>query len=120
MIMLSNILQLVLVLVIFIAVLAVTYYVTKWIGKSGMIQNQSFNIRVVETFKIAQNKYIQIIQLGDKYYAISITKDNVTFLTALEEEQLDFTKMENQSTTLPFKDLLDKFSKNKTKNNLEK
>lgn len=118
--MLSNILQLVLVIVIFIAVLAVTYYVTKWIGKSGMIQTQSSNIRVIETFKIAQNKYIQIIQLGSKYYAISVTKDNISFLTALEEEQLDFEKLENKSSTLSFKDLLDKFSKNKTKNDLEK
>ena len=44
--MLENILQLTAVVVVFILVLAGTYYVTKWIAKSGMIQSQSRNIKV--------------------------------------------------------------------------
>ena len=50
--MLENILQLTAVVVVFVLVLAGTYYVTKWIAKSGMIQSQSRNIKVIETFKI--------------------------------------------------------------------
>ena len=94
--------------------LAATYYVTKWIGRSGVIQTQSKNIKVIETFKIAQNKYIQIIQLGDRYYSIAVT-NHITFLTALEEEQLDLTSKDKEVTVLPFRDMLDRLNKRQKK-----
>lgn len=109
--MLSNILQLLAVIVVFVLVLAATYYATKWIAKSGAIQSQSANIRVIETFKIAPNKYIQIIQLGTRYYSIGVTKDNITFLTSLEEEQLDFSgKKDPADGQLPFKEILNRLN----------
>ena len=98
--------------IVFIIVLAATYYFTKWIAKSGMMQSQSKNIKVKETFKIATGKYIQIIQLGTKYYAIGVTKDDITFLAQLEEEQLDFSPDLSGDTKVSFKELFDKFSKN--------
>lgn len=111
----QNVLELIAVLIVFIFVLAATYYVTKWIGKSGVVQMQSNNIKVIETFKIAQNKYIQIIQLGDKYYSIAVTKDNITFLAALDEEQLDLTKKDKEVTVLPFRDILNRLDKRQKK-----
>ena len=54
----SNILQLLGVIIVFLLVLAATYYITKWIAKSGVVQPQSKNIKVIETFKIAPNTYI--------------------------------------------------------------
>lgn len=100
------------VVVVFVVVLVITYYTTKWIAKSGAIQSQSANIKVIETFKIAPNKYIQIIQLGSKYYSIGVTKENITFLTPLDEEQLDFTEKASYQQ-IPFKDMLSKFAKAK-------
>ncbi|MCH5251973.1 MAG: flagellar biosynthetic protein FliO [Lachnospiraceae bacterium] len=111
--MLSNVLQLIAVVIVFVLVLVVTYYATKWIAKTGAIQAQSANIKVIETFKIAPNKYIQIIKLGTKYYSIGVTKENITFLAPLEEEQLDFTERGNnqQQVVVPFKDMLGKIIK---------
>ena len=111
--MLSNIIQLVVILIIFILVLVATYFTTRWIGKSGAIQSSSPNIRVRETFKIAPNKYIQIIELGDKYYAIGVSKDNITFLTELSEEQLDLTPVDVSKTSGSFKDFFEKVRKEK-------
>jgi len=110
---LDNVLQLCAILIVFVLVLAATYYVTKWIGKSGAIQMQSQNIKVIETFKIAPNKYIQIIQLGSQYYSIGITKENITFLTPLTEEQLDLSRKEKEGST-DFRELLTRFTKANT------
>lgn len=118
--MLGNALQLCAVLIVFILVLAATYYVTKWVAKSGAIQPHSKNIKVIETFKIAPNKYIQIIQLGDQFYSIGVTKENITFLTPLTEEQLDFTEKENSSHTMNFRDVLNRFTKADSNNKKEK
>ncbi len=112
----GNVLQLLAVIFVFVIVLAGTYYVTKWIAKSGVIQSQSRNIKVIETFKITTGKYIQIIKLGTKYYAIGVTKDQITFLTPLEEEQLDFSPDLSDGSKVSFRELLDKFSKNKKQN----
>lgn len=87
--MLNNILQLIATLFVFVLVLALTYFVTKWIAKSGAMQSHAKNIKVIETYKIAPSKYIQIIQIGKKQYAIGVTKEQITFLSELEEDQLE-------------------------------
>ena len=97
-------------------ILVGTYYATKWIAKSGMIQSQSPNIKVIETFKVTTGKYIQIIKLGAKYYAIGVTKDNITFLTPLDEDQLDFSPDISGSPKVSYKELFDKFSKKNKEN----
>ena len=110
--MLSNVIQLVVILVIFVFVLVATYFTTRWIGKSGALQSNSPNIHVKETFKIAPNKYIQIVMLGDQYYAIGVSKDNITFLTALSKDQLDLTPVDKEHGAASFKDMMNRFRKN--------
>ncbi len=80
--------QLISVLLIFLFVLAVTYLTTRWIGKyqQGMLQNKNF--QVIETFRVSNNKFIQIIQVGKKYLVISVCKDVVNILTELAEDEL--------------------------------
>ena len=109
--MLSNIIQLVVIIIVFIIVLIATYFTTRWIGKSGSIQAHSPNIRVKETFKIAPNRYIQIIELGDQYYAIGVSKDNITFLTELSKDQLDLTPTQTDQGTASFKDIMSRIRK---------
>ena len=58
-------------------------------AKSGAMQYRAKNIKVIETYKIAPSKYIQIIQIGKKQYAIGVTKEQITFLSELEEDQLE-------------------------------
>lgn len=111
----DNILQLLAVIVIFVIILFATYYVTKWIAKSGVMQSRAKNIKVIETFKIAPNKYIQIIRLGSKYCAIGISKENISFLVDLEEGQLDLSGMSNQEQQASFQELLQRFGRNRKK-----
>lgn len=105
--MLHSFLQLFGAIIVFVLVLFATYYVTKWMAKSGVITPKSKNIKVIETFKIAPNKYIQIIQLGNKYYSIGVTKDNISFLSELDESQLDLS-LDDMDATMSFKDAFKK------------
>ena len=68
--------QLIGVLLIFVFVLAITYYVTKWIAGYQKQHNFQKNMRVVETMKLTTNKYIQIIEVGETYLVIGIGKDD--------------------------------------------
>ena len=95
----ENIFQLIIVLFCFLIVLALTYYVTRWIA--GYQKSQSIS------------KYIQLIQAGkDTYYVIAIGKDEITVLGQLSGEQLK--EMPSQNMTIPtakgdFADALQKF-----------
>lgn len=111
--MLGNVLQLLAVIIAVVVVLFATYYFTKWFAKSGMVQSSSRNIKVIETFKIAPDKYVQIIKIGSRYYSIGVAKEQITFLTVLEEEQLDLSDAPPEQQ-VPFADFLKKIAgKNK-------
>lgn len=76
------------VLLVFLFVLVITYVTTKWIARyqQGMVKNR--NVQIVETFRVTNNKYIQIIQIGKKYLAVSVCKDTMNTLVELTEEDL--------------------------------
>lgn len=88
--------QLIGVLFIFLFVLVITYFTTKWIAgyQKGAMYNK--NIKVIETFRVNNNKFIQIIQIGEKYLAISVCKDTINVLTELTEEQLTWRPSEEE------------------------
>lgn len=95
--------QFIAVLVIFVLVLGVTAAVTKWIAKYQKQQNVNCNIEVIETTRIAANKYIQIVRVGELYVALALCKDTVTTLCEIPAQQL---KEKPETKTLRFEELL--------------
>ncbi len=84
----NNILQFLTVAVIFILVLVLTAVTTKWIARYQKGQIGCRNIEVIETYRITNNKYIQVVRIGETYLAIAIGKDTVTMLKEIPKEQI--------------------------------
>lgn len=105
--------QFITVLVVFVLVLGVTALVTRWIANYQKQQNVNVNVEVIETARISNNKYIQIVRLGETYVAIAVCKDTVTQLCEIPEEQLRKSKSGQGSIlrSASFKELLDRASK---------
>lgn len=108
----DSFLDLITVLLIFVFVIAITLFTTKYVANYQKVQNAGKNIEVLETYKIAQTKYIQIVKVGAKYVAIAVSKDTVTLLTKLEEGQIAFP--ESQGEGKSFKEILASLKKTKT------
>lgn len=104
------------VLILFVLVLAITYFATRWMAGYQKSRVSGSNIEVVETMSLAGNKYLQIIRVGQKYLAVAICKDTVTMLTEIPEQDLVFSDG-SVSKAMSFKDILDKVQK---RNILEK
>jgi len=102
----SSIAQFFTVILLFILVLGLTYFVSRWIAGYEKSHYQGKNIEVVETYRISQNKYIQIIRLGSKYVAIAVSKDSVEKLCMLSDEDVKDMQEEVKNTT-SFKDIID-------------
>ena len=94
------------VLLIFIGVLALTYFTTRWIATYQKSKMMSGNINVIETFRITTNKYIQIVRVGGHYYAIAIGKDTITMLGELQEDEIHIDENDGLPK-MDFKQLLD-------------
>ena len=97
---LDSFVQLITVLVIFIFVLIITYFTTRWMA--GIQKGRSFNknLRIIETISAGNNKMISIVQAGEKYLVVSIGKDEVHYLTELKQEELkdlSFMNPDNQN-----------------------
>jgi flagellar protein FliO/FliZ len=97
--------------IVFIIVLVLALYTTKWIAKIQKKQAYNKNIEVIETYKITTNKYIQVIKIGEKYLAIAVAKDTITMLTEIDKEQIDLTY--SGETNQNFSEILAKIKERK-------
>jgi len=94
------------VLIIFAFVLGLTWFVTRWIANYEKGRSFGKNVEVMEAFRIAPNKYVQIIRIGKKYVAVAVSKDAVTMLTEIPEEQLQLPEAAAEKTQKSFREIL--------------
>ena len=99
--------QLIVLILLFIFVLFLAYIAARVAGgfQSNIINKKS-NVKVIEVFHLSNNKYIEIVKIGEHYLALAVCKDNVTLLTELNEHEV-----REQVTTMEpinFKNILDK------------
>ena len=98
------------VLLLFVFVLAVTAFVTKWIGGYQKGKSAGANMELVDALRLSNNKYIQIVKIGRKYLALAVCKDTVTMLSEIPEEDLSFPEGSDGSA-FSFRDVLSKIQK---------
>lgn len=108
----GNIFQLIGLIIVFILILCATYYTSRWIGKSNFTQQKAANIQVIETFRLSQTKYIQIIRAGTgRYFVIAVSKENITYIAELNEEDIILRDDSQTAEKVSFSDIMKKFKK---------
>ena len=115
----ESIFQLIVVLVCFVIVLAMTYFTTRWIAGYQKTQSINKNLAVSETLKLTTDKYVQLIQVGkDRYFVIAVGKNEITFLGEISQDELkeipDASKENIPTIQGDFNDILNKFKNHKT------
>jgi len=85
----NNVIELITVLVIFLFVLALTYYVTRWIAGYQKTKTAQGNLSVIEVIRISNNQYVHIVRAGkEKYLVVGVSKDRMTLLATLTKDEL--------------------------------
>lgn len=107
----GSISQLITVILIFVLVLVVTVYATKYIGSFQKMQGYNRNLEVIETMRLTNNKYMQIVRVANKYIVIAVGKDEVTMLTEIDGDELIDASIDKGSMKDSFADILSKFQK---------
>ena len=115
----NSFVQFITLLIVFVIILFLTYATTRFIGGYQKTITSNSNFKVIDTYRVSNNKYIQIIRIGKKYLAISVCKDNITTLAELNEEDICVPDYSENSDA--FSKMLEKFknSRNQTNENKE-
>ena len=104
---LESFVQFITILLLFLFVLVITYVVTRWVSGVQKIQMTGKNMELVETMRISNSKYLQIIRTGGKYLVVAVCKDTVTMLTELSADEISLSS-ETEGNSLSFREILDK------------
>ena len=107
-------LQFMTVLILFVFVLLITYWTTRWIAKYQKGKAGAGNLEVIETCRISPNKYVQVLRAGEKYLIIAIGKDEIHMLTELSEADLVIQENSGEQT-LSFAGVFEQVKKLKEK-----
>lgn len=102
-------------LVVFVFVLGITAFTTRWIGQYQKQQFSGQNIELLDCARLTNNKYIQIVRVGEKYFAIAVCKDTVTMLCEVHKEMLQEGKVAPQRFQDLFAKVINKDSGNQVK-----
>lgn len=101
------------VVFLFLLVLFLTYFVTKWIAGYQKSKTVGTNIEIVETYRISGTKYVQILRIGERYVAVAVCKDTVTKLTDMAADEIHSQEPLEKSNK-SFQEVLDLIKKKKT------
>lgn len=109
----NGIVQFLTVVILFVIVVAITLFATRWMSNYQKGKSIGANIEIIETYRISVNKYVQIIRVGDKYLAIAVGKDEITFLSEIVQDEIRLPEKNNMPMP-DFASILEKIrSKNK-------
>ncbi|MDD6428155.1 flagellar biosynthetic protein FliO [Candidatus Weimeria sp. HCP3S3_B5] len=87
----SSLGQLVAAIVMFVVVVALCYFTTHFIGQYQKKKLSTGNFAIVDSFRIANNKFIAIVKAGtDSYYIIGVGKDEITLIDKIDKDQISF------------------------------
>lgn len=103
----GSIIQLFELLFILILILAAAYFTTRYVGKLSLGQFKNSNFKVIDTYRISPNKFLQVVKIANKYIVIAVGKDTINFITELEETEL-FMKETPAKENVNFKQILEK------------
>ncbi len=102
----EGLVQLIVAIIMFLFVLFLAYLAARIAGRFQNNVVSRGNIRIMETSRIANNKYIQIVKIGTRYYAIAVGKEEVTLLAELMPEDLYLSEGDGADKG-SFSDILD-------------
>ncbi|MCR4687343.1 MAG: flagellar biosynthetic protein FliO [Lachnospiraceae bacterium] len=96
------------VLLIFVGVLCLTYFTTKWVAGYQKGRMMAGNIQLIESFRISNNKFLAIVKVGEKCFLVAVAKDNISLIGEVNEDELVISENSGQMMNMNFKEILEK------------
>jgi len=82
-------------IILFIVFFYIVYLTTMFVGKMNKNYNVNKNIKIIEKITISNNMFLMLIELDNKNYLISVTKDSISLIDKIEDLTLLNTNKKN-------------------------
>lgn len=92
----ESLIQLIVVLIIFIFVLAMTVITTRFIGGYQKLKMSNKNMQLIETLRLSNTKYVALMKVGNKYVVIGVGKDEINRIIELDENDIPDVQLEDE------------------------
>ena len=95
-------------------IIYLSYVVSKYVGRGMNKNGNSHYMRVVDQLMVGQDRYVAVVQAGDKYLLIGVTSQQISLLRELDPEDLiPLAPIQGISTpkAQEFRELLNKLGK---------
>lgn len=108
----ASIIDILILLVAFIAVLWIAQWFSKKIAGMQVATQKGKLMKIVEILYVSPGKILQIIQVGDRYFLIAVHKEGITYLAELASADIkDQAELTQPVQSYPFADYFSKFKK---------
>lgn len=102
-------------ILVFVFILLLAFYGAKLAGKyQNNVLNNKSNIKIVESYRIGNNKFLAIAKIGENFYAIGVGKDEFTIIDKLNNSYFEKIYSDNSESKkeekTSFKDILSKIN----------
>ncbi|WP_029689046.1 flagellar biosynthetic protein FliO [Thermoanaerobacter sp. A7A] len=91
--------QLIWYLIVFLLVIGVAFYITRFIGQSTLRYTRSTNLQVIDYVMLGRDKGLYILKVGNKFFLIGVSNTNITYLTEINKEDLKFVTNDKNFVT---------------------
>ncbi|MCR5453306.1 MAG: flagellar biosynthetic protein FliO [Lachnospiraceae bacterium] len=107
----EGIFQLTVTFVIFVFVLALTFFTTRWIAKYQKNQSANKNIHIIESVSVGTNKVIAVVEVGGEYFVVGIGKEEIHFLSKVDGDKITINENEagSSNSSRNFSEILSEF-----------
>jgi len=105
----KSIAELVVLLIVFALILVACVFTTRFVAGRQIQRGRNGNFKPIETYQIAQNRYLQLVKIGTRYFVISVTKENVNFIAEMKEEEISVDQANGFGAQKTFRDMLAEF-----------
>ncbi|MFV0314200.1 MAG: FliO/MopB family protein [Anaerotignum sp.] len=101
-----------------IAILFLSYWLTKYIGTKTMRHTTSKHMEIVDRLPITQDKSVIILKAEKKYYLLSLSQNDIRLIKELTDVDEDAFQVVDETQTqgeFDFKTVLTQYFPNKNK-----
>ncbi|MFQ9934679.1 MAG: flagellar biosynthetic protein FliO [Lachnospiraceae bacterium] len=112
----NGVVQFIVALLMLAFVVVLCYFTTRFIANYHKGTISKGNIEILEAKNVGSNKLIEIVRIGDEYFAIGVGKDNITLISKIDKNTLVYEKQEQIKAGESFSRILEKIKNTKKSN----
>lgn len=111
----SGIVQFIVSALVLVLVIVLCYFTTRFIANYQRGIAGKGNIEILEVKSLGNNKYIEIVRIGEECFVLGVAKDNITFISKVDKDTLKYEQPQAGKAKESFSQLLDKLKNGKYK-----